>query len=80
VAHHLAVDRAPADFDFDRDVDDNDLAHLAECLTGPQLPWTDPCCEATDLDGDGDVDQDDFGKLQRCYAGPDTVPESDCAE
>lgn len=80
VAHQMAIDRAPADFDFDRDVDDVDLAYLMNCMTGPQVPWTEPCCESADIDGDGDIDQDDFGLLQRCYAGPDIVPDASCSQ
>ncbi len=78
VAHHLAFDRAPADVDFDRDVDAEDFAYLDDCFTGPRVPWADPCCVGADLDEDGDVDMDDFGLFQRCYAGPDVTAGPRC--
>ncbi|HOW69895.1 MAG TPA: hypothetical protein PKY77_04770 [Phycisphaerae bacterium] len=65
----MAMDRPPADLDFDRRVARSDVDSLAACFTGPDLPWTNPCCRIADLDSDGDVDQSDFGLLQRCFSG-----------
>ncbi|MBP7937058.1 MAG: hypothetical protein KA354_20635 [Phycisphaerae bacterium] len=65
----VAMDRPPADLDFDRRVARSDFNALAACFTGPSLPWIDPCCRIADLDSDGDVDQSDFGLLQRCFSG-----------
>lgn len=78
VAHHLANDRAPADFNFDRLVNQADAEVLTACFTGPEVPTNDPCCRDADLDGDGDIDQSDFGLLQRCFNG-DRTADPDCA-
>ena len=79
-----------ADFDRNGVVDDEDVELMANCRTGPMVPYDvealPPNCTLTpdcngflsaDLDRDGDVDQDDFGYLQRCY-GPE--PEPGCAD
>lgn len=79
-AHRLAFDRAAADIDFDRDVDLDDLAYFQACYTGPQVPWSDPCCEWADADIDGDVDMIDFGLFQRCFAGPNVMVAPQCTE
>jgi hypothetical protein len=79
-AHRMAFDRAAADVDFDRDVDADDIRYLQVCITGPQVPWTDSCCEWADLDTDGDVDMIDFSLFQRCFAGPDNTANLDCAD
>ncbi|MBP7937827.1 MAG: VCBS repeat-containing protein [Phycisphaerae bacterium] len=70
---------APADFDRDRDVDADDLAHLKACLNGATVMQNDPRCRSTDLDGDGDIDQSDFGIFQRCYTGTGNPADPDCA-
>ncbi len=79
VGSHIAHDRPIADLDFDRDVDTDDLDRFLACVTGPGIPWTDPCCQNADLDGDRDVDQSDFGLLQRCFAGPGVIINPACA-
>lgn len=72
-----------ADFNHDLSVDQQDLAILQACATGPAVLYDPatltPGCEqepdsfgliAPDLDRDGDIDMDDFGILQRCMSGP----------
>ena len=56
------VASAPADFDTDGDVDENDWALFAGCMTGPGNP-VDGACSATDIDGDTDADFRDFAKF-----------------
>ncbi len=68
-----------ADFDGDRDVDQDDFAHLQECLAGA-LPQTDPACADTLLTADALVDQSDVALFQQCFGGPNTPPPAACAE
>lgn len=71
--------KAPADFDFDGDVDTADVDRLFSCARGPNIPKS-PGCTAFDLDDDDDVDQDDFGIFQRCYSGSGVVPKPNCGQ
>ena len=52
-----------ADIDGDEDVDLDDLALLAGCMSGPRA-IVDPGCAPADLDRDGDVDLYDFRAFQ----------------
>jgi hypothetical protein len=67
----------PADFDNDRDVDDDDLAALEACASGPGVPLASGC-ENKDLDQDDDVDQTDFSLLQLCISGENVMARPDC--
>jgi endonuclease/exonuclease/phosphatase family metal-dependent hydrolase len=69
--------RVSADFDFDKDVDNDDFAHLAECLNGANAPLLIDC-DDTDLDLDLDTDQSDFGLFQRCLSGRNIDADPDC--
>jgi hypothetical protein len=55
----LVDDIFRADVNCDGSIDLDDHATLADCLTGPGVPFTAPCAPA-DIDGDGDVDLHDF--------------------
>jgi len=55
------------DLDDDGDVDLDDFAIFADCVSGPDVP-VQPGCEAADLDSDGDVDLADFALFQRAFA------------
>jgi hypothetical protein len=55
------------DFDDDGDVDLDDYAVLASCLTGPDGGVLSGC-QTSDLEEDGDTDLADFGEFQRCFA------------
>jgi hypothetical protein len=66
------------DFDRDADVDNGDLEHFQDALTGPSIPQTNPDLATADFDGDGDVDQDDFGILQRCFTEADGLADTVC--
>ncbi len=82
-----------ADFDYDCDVDGEDLAIFEACVSGASIPY-DPdnlplgCTLTPDGDGiiaadcdrDGDVDQADFGIFQRCYSGPDNPADPACSQ
>ncbi|GMU20213.1 MAG: hypothetical protein AMXMBFR13_03110, partial [Phycisphaerae bacterium] len=65
------------DFDWDCDVDGDDVAAFAACALGPAILLS-PGCEDKDLDGDTDADMDDFALLQRCYGGKDSMPPAGC--
>lgn len=52
-------DRIPGDFDGDHDVDVNDYALMAPCITGPNQSII-QACRPFDADLDGDVDLADF--------------------
>ncbi len=69
----------PGDFNGDRDVDQQDCAHLTGCMSGAGVPPAGGCTDA-DLEGDNDVDQTDFGLLQRCLTGPDVQGDPHCAD
>ncbi len=68
---------APADLDYDCDVDLDDYALWRECVGGAGV---DPnvFCARADYDNDFDVDLKDFGRLQLCFAGPDQLPNGHC--
>jgi predicted outer membrane repeat protein len=82
----------PGDLTVDGDVDDDDVALLGDCFTGPAIPY-DPQnlpagCTLTpngngkiaaDFNLDGDVDQEDFGIVQRCYSGEGNPANPGCA-
>jgi hypothetical protein len=72
------VPRLLPDFDCDSDVDDDDLAFLIACSTGPGLGPPAPGCERADLNQDGHVDQVDFAIWQRCRTGPDVIFNAEC--
>lgn len=76
----LYMDVFPPDFDTDDDVDYNDLVHIVGCMTGYDVPITDPACHDADLDGDDDADQSDFGLFQRCLSGAANPPLAGCME
>ena len=71
---------APADFDRDFDVDQDDFGHFQSCVTGANLGPPAPACDDADLDTDGDVDQADFGLFQRCLTGPGFTADPHCAD
>ncbi|HOW71043.1 MAG TPA: putative Ig domain-containing protein [Phycisphaerae bacterium] len=72
---------APGDFNLDGDVDADDLAVFASCMTGPEIPHNGtPDCLSADFDTDSDVDQSDFGVFQRCYSGANKPADPNCAD
>ena len=70
---------APADFDQDCDVDQDDIALFEACASGPAMPLM-LGCEDKDFDSDNDTDQSDFGVMQRCLSGPNTPADLNCAD
>ena len=66
----------PGDSDLDGDVDGEDYAALANCLSPPAL-WPDPlppmtpqnCTDMFDADGDHDVDLSDVAAFQASFTG-----------
>lgn len=67
-----------ADFDDDTDVDMDDFAYLQRCLSGEDVPQTDPACQNARLDGDADVDQDDILLFINCASGPNIPAAPEC--
>ncbi len=68
------------DLDRDCDVDLQDFAILAGCLSGATVPHDGSAtCAAANFDADNDVDADDFARYQRCYSGPNKPAILDCA-
>ncbi len=65
---------APADFDSDDDVDQQDFGHLQRCFGGSGQPIA-AGCEDADLDDEGDVDADDMDVFIGCMSGADRPPE-----
>ncbi len=68
----------PGDYDFDCDVDIDDVMLFANCTSGPSVDY-EPSCDDRDLDFDGDVDQGDFAVLQRCHSGANVPSDANCA-
>ena len=67
---------APADFDWDGDVDADDYLRFADCLSGPDAAPTPvqsslaDCLAAFDSDDDADIDAADFAVFQTAFTGP----------
>lgn len=76
----IDVHSVKPDFDFDKDVDQNDFGHLQECYTGPGVATTNPECNDARLDSDDDVDIDDFRILEACMSGTGVPANRDCAD
>ncbi len=55
------------DLDRDGDVDIDDFALFASCLSGPGVPYPAPYCDCGDFDKDGDVDLADFAMFTLLY-------------
>jgi hypothetical protein len=61
----------PADFDFDKDVDLEDIAALQRCWTGAGGLMGERCCVRFDLEArDGDVDAVDYAGIWALVTGP----------
>lgn len=59
----------PGDQDCDADVDLDDLAAWADCMTGPDAGTVSSSCAAFDFEPDDDVDLSDFGAFQGHFTG-----------
>ncbi|MFH0979930.1 MAG: family 10 glycosylhydrolase [Planctomycetota bacterium] len=57
----------PGDYDVDADVDLDDYAHFASCLTGPGQGPLAAGCDVFDFDADADVDLKDYQVLQDSF-------------
>jgi len=61
----------PADFDFDADVDLDDVAAMQRCWTGAGGVMGDRCCVRFELQGsDADVDSLDYAAMRPLITGP----------
>jgi hypothetical protein len=70
----LAEMSAPGDLNEDGNVDLDDYATIAACLSGPDVATPPPGCsaedfDAADIDFDGDVDAEDFLALAVRFTG-----------
>jgi len=72
------VPPAKADLDGDGDVDADDFGILQACLTGRDVPQTNPACLPARLDADSDVDEDDVAAFLQCLSGPNIPVETAC--
>ena len=61
------------DFDGDGDVDQADFGVFQSCMTGADVPQTDPACAPARLDDDADVDAADLAIFRACMSG-DGIP------
>lgn len=75
----LTLTSPPGDFDSDGDVDMADFGYLQACLSGANVPQTDPACEAARLDADSDVDEDDILLFLNCLSGSNVPGDLNCA-
>jgi glycosidase len=64
----VALSRIPGDWDGDGDVDDDDYAAYALCMTGPVGGALGPGCNAFDFDIDQDVDLFDYQMFVSVFA------------
>jgi len=64
---------APADLDYDGDVDQVDFGHLQACLSGRDALHS-PECEEADLSDDGTIDQEDLAIFLSCVGGSESPP------
>jgi hypothetical protein len=64
----VVPDEPTGDLDDDGNVDLNDFALFADCLTGPTIP-AGPECNPADFDRDADLDLADFSAFQRAFSG-----------
>lgn len=71
---------APADFDRDGDVDQEDFGLLQRCYSGSDQPQTDSACQPAVLDNDDDVDLGDLAVFRGCFSGPDVRADPHCAD
>jgi hypothetical protein len=69
----------PGDFERDGDVDDVDLQHFKDCMTGEAIAQEQTNCANAKLDGDDDVDLSDFGIFQWCLSGENNLADPNCA-
>jgi predicted outer membrane repeat protein len=69
---------APADFDEDWDVDQDDAGHFQMCLTGQGQGPPAAGCEPADIQGDGDVDADDYALFEGCSSAPGVMADPGC--
>lgn len=70
-------DIAPADFDWDGDVDQVDFGHLQRCYNAAEETVV-PVCGDADLNKDRKVNHDDFELFERCESGPAVRANADC--
>ncbi len=59
----------PGDYDNDGDVDLDDYAEFARCMTGPEAGPIEPDCGVFDFEPDDDVDMMDVGAFQSVFGG-----------
>lgn len=71
---------APADFDYDGDVDQEDFAHIQRCMSGPTVPQADLLCQDASLDGDPSVDEKDMALFLGCMTEPGDPADPYCAD
>ncbi len=64
----IALSRIPGDWDGDGDVDHDDYAAYALCMTGPEGTALGPGCNAFDFDVDLDVDLADYQTFVSVFA------------
>jgi len=69
----------PGDMDGDGDVDQSDFGRFQACISGPDVPQTDPACQDATLDDDDDVDADDSDVFTLCVSGPGVPGNPQCA-
>jgi len=69
---------AKPDFDRDGDVDQQDFGQFQLCLTGSNIPQTDPACLNAKLDADDDVDTADTNYFLYCFSGPNVPADPNC--
>ena len=66
---------AAGDFDFDGDVDSEDLAYFAQCMAESEGGPLRSYCYAGDFDADSDVDCADWANLRFVWTGPGDPPD-----
>jgi hypothetical protein len=76
----LTVRAVRPDFDDDGDVDADDFAKFAACMTASPAIQASPICARARLNGGNCVDMEDYYLFESCLSGPDRLPPEGCRE
>lgn len=74
----ITVPSSVGDFNGDGDVDLEDFGRFQACMSGSNVPQTDPACEQAKIDDDNDVDVYDYDIFKDCISGANIPVDPNC--